>query len=123
MLNLIKIYEISKDEDMLLQFLLKWNLVPKEGENLCPKCSGVLKLVRESDRDDGFRWRCFNKTAPYSKAKRKICGTNVEFRFGTFFSRSKLSAFQILGFVNLWVDHVALTVISKQVEISYIVSL
>lgn len=42
----------------------------------------------------------------------------MEFRHATFFARSKLSIFQILGFVNLWVGNATLKLISEQMELS-----
>lgn len=60
---------------------------------------------------------CHNKTQKYAKSKKELCKTKVEFRAGTFFENSKLSIFQILGFVNLWVDAVPLKVICCQLEI------
>lgn len=45
------------------------------------------------------------------------CGNTAEFRTGTFFSRSKLSIFQILGFVNLWTNNASLNLICLQIDI------
>lgn len=61
-------------------------------------------------RIDGFRWRC-----PH----RKACGKHVNLRKGTFFAKSKLQLWQILGFLVFWVQSVCLNVICKEVEINY----
>lgn len=51
------------------------------------------------------------------KSKRERCEKRVELRTGTFFEKSKLTVFQIIGFVNLWVEGASLRVISNQLEI------
>lgn len=47
------------------------------------------------------------------------CGATLSFRNGTFFERSKLSIFKILGFVNLWVNNGTLILIEEQIEIDH----
>ena len=42
----------------------------------------------------------------------------MSIRSGTFFERSKLSIFQVLGFVNLWVENVSLKVTAQQLNLS-----
>lgn len=68
-------------------------------------------------RLDGWRWRCRNKVS-VNKQKATYCEVRVEFRTGTFFAKSKLSMFKMLGFVNLWVDNASLKLIMNQVEIA-----
>lgn len=43
----------------------------------------------------------------------------MSFRPGTFFERSKLSIFEIITFVNLWVGNASLTLIEEPLEISH----
>lgn len=115
--NLIRLHELCKDKNKLLEQLCVWKLIPREGEYNCFKCGGSMKIGNDNSRMDGFRWRCDNTTAKYSKGKREKCETFVEFRCNTFFARSKLPIFKILGFVNLWVDNASLSIISKQLDI------
>lgn len=49
-LNLIKIYDITRNGDELVRMLRAFGLIPKENEYQCTKCKNVLKLQRKSDR-------------------------------------------------------------------------
>ena len=69
-------------------------------------------------RIDGYYWFRTNKNSLYSKRKSVVSSYKAEFRNFTFFKRSKPSIFQILGFVNLWVDNASLVLIRNHVEIS-----
>src|SRR3569832_1507894 len=69
-------------------------------------------------RIDGFYWFRTNKNSLYSKRKSVVCSYKAEFQQFTFFERSKLSIFQIPGFVDLWVDNASLVLIRHHEEIS-----
>lgn len=45
-INLVNLYDTSKDEDKLLKLLNDWGLIPLEGVYKCPNCSGVLTLSK-----------------------------------------------------------------------------
>lgn len=65
-----------------------------------------------------MRWVCSSMVKKYAKSKRFKCNHKQEVRKGTFFERSHLSVFKILGFVNFWVKKVSLVVIADELEIS-----
>jgi hypothetical protein len=113
-LNLIKIYDICKNKEILLKSLQEWGLVPKIGEFYCPKCDEPMRLFNQGDRD--WRWTCLNKISVRKQAA-KPCGKKVEFRTGTFFARSKLDYFEILGFSHLWAEGLQLRQIALQLGI------
>jgi hypothetical protein len=96
-LSLIDIYELCNDQDRLLEKLQSWNLVPKQGEYKCKKCDGFLDLQKVTNRMDGFRWSCNNAYKQYKKSKRAKCNSFYAFRSGTFFEKSRLTMFQMIG--------------------------
>lgn len=116
--NLTRLYDLCLDKNKLLEQLQKWKIVPRVGEYGCPQCGASLKLGNDTSRCDGFRWRCHNKWRKSDKKRLKRCDTSVEFRHKTLFARSKLPMFKMLGFINLWLDSVAITIISKQMHIA-----
>lgn len=117
-MNLISLYKVCEDKEELPKKLQEWGLIPREGLFCCSKCGDTLSLVYEADRSDGYRWHCNNNKVVVRKQKAQKCGVRVEFRTKTFFAGSKLSIFQILGFVNLWVSNVQSIVIAQQLSIS-----
>ncbi|KAK9721702.1 hypothetical protein QE152_g20755 [Popillia japonica] len=100
----------------LPQHLQRWGLIPTE-DYKCPTCGNSLKLERAPESIDGWLWRCYHKIS-FRKQARRVCGTRVALRTGTFFARSKLSLQQILGFVNLWVRCVPQTFICDELKLS-----
>jgi len=97
--NLLKIYDICKSDEALLQQLQDWRLVPSYRN--CPSCENPMKLL--PNKEDGWMWRCKNKIVK-RKQSPKECGKMIRFRTGTFFARSHLSYFQgikyFLNFLN-----------------------
>ncbi len=73
-----------------------------------------MKLLHFDNR--GWYWDCQSEKSIRKQAK-KICHTRVSMRTNTFFNKSKLSYFQILGFAHLWSEGHQLRQIQKQLEI------
>src|SRR5258705_8010346 len=94
-MRLLEIDALCKDTEKLLCKLREWGLIPSEPNYLCRKCGGALKLGTRDQAIDGWHWHCSNYVSE-RKQKRKVCGSQVAFRSGTFFAQSKLSIFQIL---------------------------
>ena len=115
-MNLVQLYQLCQDKVALLAKLQEWGLVPNVGEYLCPKCSQPLSLTKDASKPDGYRWFC-SRTILNSYKKRVQCKQTVAFRTGTFFSKSKLSIFQILGFAHLWCQGASSTIIVNEVDI------
>ena len=49
-LNLMKIYDLSKNENLFIDQLQLWSLIPEEGDYKCPKCEktdGIIQLNRK----------------------------------------------------------------------------
>lgn len=67
-LNLIKIYDICRENDTLPGQLQKWGLVPKEGEFLCPKCDDPMKLLYFQNQ--GWCWDCQSKNQLENKLQK-----------------------------------------------------
>ncbi|KAK9702498.1 hypothetical protein QE152_g29902 [Popillia japonica] len=76
-----------------------------------------VKNGRFQDSIDGSVWKCYQKIS-FRKQARRVCGTRVALRTGTFFARSKLSLQQILGFINLWVRCLSQTFICVELKLS-----
>ena len=113
-LNLIKIYDICRENETLPVHLENWGLVPKVGDYLCPKCDQPMKLLYF--QNEGWFWDCQSKT-PIRKQAPKRCNKRVSMRKKTFFNKSHLSYFQILGFAHLWSEGHQLRQIKQQLEI------
>ena len=113
-LNLIKIYDICRENKTLPVQLQNWGLVPQEGIYLCPKCNEPMKLLHFEKQ--GWYWDCKSEKPIKNQAK-KICNTRVSMRTNTFFNNSKLSYFQILGFAHLWSEGHQLRQIKTHLEI------
>ncbi|KAK9744526.1 ISXO2-like transposase domain [Popillia japonica] len=115
-MTFMEVMEISRNINELPQHLQRWGLIPTE-DYKCPTCGNSLKLERAPESIDGWLWRCYHKIS-FRKQARRVCGTRVALRTGTFFARSKLSLQQILGFVNLWVRCVPQTFICDELKLS-----
>ena len=113
-LNLIKIYDICRENDTLPGQLQKWGLVPKEGEFLCPKCDDPMKLLYFQNQ--GWCWDCQSKKSIRKQASKR-CNKRISMRRKTFFNKSHLSYFQILGFAHLWCEGHQLRQIQQHLEI------
>ena len=74
-LNLMKIYDICKSGEALLNHLQEWSLVPRIRD--CPQCSGPMTLY--NCNEDGWRWRCRNKIS-FRKQAAKLCDQKIGFR-------------------------------------------
>lgn len=57
-MNLIKINELSKDQELLLQKLQECKLISEQGAFKCLNCKGDLTLSKDSLRIDGWRCNC-----------------------------------------------------------------
>ena len=114
-LNLIKIYDICRENNRLPTQLQNQGLIPTEGIYLCPKCNEPMKLLYFEKQ--GWNWDCKSEKSIRKQAK-KICNTRVSMRKNTFFNKSHLSYFQILGFAHLWSEGHQLRQIKQQLEIS-----
>ncbi len=111
-LNLVKIYDICRDNDTLLENLQNWGLIPREKS--CPKCGYGMSLMNV--KEDGWTWYCSNKIS-IRKQRATKCSQKVSMRKGSFFNRSHMSYFQILGFAHLWSEGLQLRQIKCQLEI------
>ena len=101
MVNLIAIYNVSKDPKELLDKLQKIKLVPTE--NKCPNCSNEMALCPDDSRPEKGVWRCRAKYKQYEKAPYKQCDTRNSVRNGIIFEKvegfgggSNWTMFQVL---------------------------
>jgi transposase-like protein len=111
-INLIRFHELCKSESELIDKLKKWGLIPKKLK--CKKCDNFMVLIHCGDFD--WRWRC-HSYIKRDKKKREKCSGSVRFRTGTFFEKSRLSLFKILGFAHLWAEGTPLRIIKRQLDI------
>lgn len=93
-MNLFKLKAICDDPEELIKHLTEWRLIPAATDYNCPNCGHLLYLTSDTNRPDGFQWKCRNVISP-NKSKRRQCGNRISFRKGTFFERSKLSILQV----------------------------
>lgn len=66
---------------------------------------------------DNMTWRCVSKIKK-KKRKTKYCRFKCSIRRGTIFERSHLSIFQILSFINYWVNNKSRKYIQRDLHIS-----
>jgi len=99
-MNIIRLYEISRNPEQLLKKLQEIKLIPDEKE--CPTCENQMKICSRSDYPEQFAWRCRAQYKPSEKAAFKTCDTMRSMRDGTFFGKvegfgggSNLSLFQV----------------------------
>ena len=95
MVNLKFLFSLIDDKEKLVNSLVEWKLIPPTDSYLCSNCGNSLELRAHSDAPDGLRWVCPAKIQKYSHSAHQRCGNRVEFRYGTFFARAKLSMTQV----------------------------
>ncbi|RZF42179.1 hypothetical protein LSTR_LSTR004328 [Laodelphax striatellus] len=102
----------------LIEKCMEWGILKRDV--MCLACAPdkcKMTLRKDSNEIDGYRWRC-NNVRSKRKQKRKRCTYSKSLRTGTFFEKSKLPMWKILGFVQLWTKNVAADVISEELDIS-----
>ena len=72
-LNLIRIYDICRDQNTLLENLQNWGLIPRQKN--CPKCFFPMDLCKNEDKS--WMWYCSNKVS-FRKQKLTKCNKKVE---------------------------------------------
>lgn len=114
MVNLIKLYDISRKPDDLLQILQEYNLIP--AKKSCPNCTNLMEIKPMKEKSDGFMWRCRAKYQPREKAAYVECDTKRSIRDGTFFGRVG----QFGGGSNLSIGQVNIAIEFKNINLSLI---
>ena len=72
-INLIKIYEICRDENSLIDQIQNWGLIPRHLS--CPKCLKPMSLINCAR--DGWTWKC-NKNVSIRKQAAKYCNKRFQ---------------------------------------------
>lgn len=101
----------------LLQKLMEYGILPKEGAYLCAKCEQPLTLRVDNAWIDKYRWFCDNYVVKRQQ-KRTRCNFRVSVRTGTFFAKSHLPLGVILKFIHFWVYNTPLNVIQFNLSIA-----
>lgn len=110
--------ELDDKPPILLKKLMQFGMLPSEGTMHCPQDhSTPMRLVNDGDR---WKWRCYHFTT-ISKKKgggRKRCNYGVSLITGTFFAKTHLPLVTVCKFLSLWLDHIPLNTIGKQIRVS-----
>ena len=100
MVNLIAIYNVTRNPKELLDKLQQLDLIPTE--KICPNCSNEMAICPDDSRPEKCVWRCRSKYQPYAKSSYKHCDTRKSVRDGTVFGKvegfeggSKWTMFQV----------------------------
>ena len=100
MVNLIKLYDVTRNPEDLYNCLKKFKLIPQEKQ--CPNCNNLMEVHPNINSADGLKWSCRAKYQPSHKVSYKQCDTRKSIRDGTFFGKvegfgggSNLTLFQI----------------------------
>ncbi|XP_059476096.1 uncharacterized protein LOC132197067 [Neocloeon triangulifer] len=103
--NLLNVYEFSKNEIAIIQFLTDNNIFPREKN--CSKCGTPMKFyrftrTRNNKEQENSSWRC-RAYIQKPKKKRQNCNYSESFRFGSVFEGSKLplAKFLIMSYMVL----------------------
>ena len=144
--RIIELYTLfgCKEEGPLslevIQHLVDWGLLPKEGDYKCPE-GHDFKLSTDNSNSDGWSWRYVQKKISYffiliyfffiftsircwaklakNKKKKQCCSIKISIRKGTFFNMANLSIFKIISFAYYFVSGTTLQIIEKEVQIGH----
>ena len=100
MVNLIKLYDITRNPEELFNCLKGFKLVHEN--KTCPTCNNQMEVHPNKNSAEGFEWRCRAKYQPWPKSSYKQCDTRRSIRDETFFWKvegfgggSNLTMFQV----------------------------
>ncbi|XP_039277164.1 uncharacterized protein LOC120355641 [Nilaparvata lugens] len=116
--NLVNIKKWSDEGKLLIDKCMEWGILKRV--IVCSACGRdecKMTLRKCNSETDGYKWYCNNYRSE-NKKKRKRCGYSVNLRRGTFFEKSKLPLWKIIGFIYLWTKNVAAKVIIDELGIS-----
>lgn len=85
--------ELFRNRELFMDFLREVGLI--KSNNICEKCGKNMKLLKKNV-SDGVAWKCLNYVTEKTTFKRKKCGAERSFRFGSWFSLSKLTLDEII---------------------------
>ena len=106
--HLRELYSIIRDGD-LVTWLRRRGLIGDFTDGDCGKCTGKMKLVKDSSYSkDGYCWRCSNRK----------CNSKVSIRRGSWFEGSHLTISQVIELTYFWVYKHTETFAMKECNIS-----
>ena len=95
MVNIKFILSLINNTEARVNALVEWKLIPPTDSYPCPACGNFLELREHPSAPDGLHWVCSAKVQRTSHSAYQRCDKRVQFRFGTFFAKSKLSIVQV----------------------------
>ena len=86
--------EVLSSKENVINWLMENTLMVVE--RLCPQCKSIMKLVKCSDRSDGFKWECRKQI---EGKRHKI---EVSIRKDSWFEGSNLTIDEVLKLTYWW---------------------
>uniref|UniRef100_A0A1X7TVC8 ISXO2-like transposase domain-containing protein n=1 Tax=Amphimedon queenslandica TaxID=400682 RepID=A0A1X7TVC8_AMPQE len=107
-IRLMELYLIIRNGE-LVTWLRRRGLIGDFTDSDCGKCTGKMKLVKDSSYSkDGHCWRCSNRK----------CNSKVSIRRGSWFERSRLTISQIIKLTYFWVYKETETLAMRESNVS-----
>ena len=89
-MNLDTVYSIIREKPLFINYLIEKRLINEFIE--CDACGYRMNLIRSEKYGDGYCFKCFGNA----------CNKEKSIRYGSFFSKSKLSMEIIFKFIYMW---------------------